>query len=1059
MKSSKEPIKKSSTTERKKIFINKSVDNIKLSNYSTIQEEEESPLIQIAYEEYKDLFPEILLLSKKDFFASLEKYIQISLATSDKIYPTGALNKTLFLIEKKYYNNEKEKIEKKTKMINLSSSTISYLTYTENNFTPHCQYTKEAFHTCGEKLINIMPKYYYCAKCKLVYNSECILLKCDKCNIEYYTEIEEESKENYMMKKSYLKPATWAKYHCNALINDTMRCSKCQNCLYLNMRNNLLYCMKCDVQMSQYEIKWKCILCKQLFTSKAKIYNKYEYKIMSMTIKKTLFKGIEAKPKYIPCCNIYGEKVKSYKYLHKSECSGILYEGELNNKKIVVCSKCHMLNYYENQYWFCPICKIRFHFQIKDNNVSCFDSPKNIHLDVTQNKKIFEDKETIGKKEVYHKKRKNNLSIELKKHIFNLCEKEQDKNENKNEADIEKDRSSIIDLKKRNVFSVRHKQKKINFNNNYSNNCLNSNENSHIIFSNYKKLNSKNSMEIRFQTIQDNHENREKEKPNEKQKDTDKEKEKENENEKEEDKEKVKEKNNIPMTNDKNNEVGKNSKFNINNNFNKSHSKLFSGISRNITNMKNIYPPHLLHSGLSPNPSDTEIKSNYKNFIKNNQPTMFKHHKTKYSYDQYAVPIPTCSNKNISNKNSEKKIDLDKIMSKNEIKEKIISELEFMNAKDEISNIDANLFNNRIRFSKFRKKRILSLDEKPSLINNPNPKDNIIQNTEKKKEIRIILKDRRNLFKKENNENDNQSTIEKKIKAFPISITRKETSFNSDDFNIIKQIGQGSFGKILEVEDKYHRRFAMKKIIACSLKEVDLIKSEYNILYELSNLNINLIGIYGIETKKLDRTTYAINVLMELAISDWEKEIMKRNQIKNFYNENELIIILKKLVNTFATLQKVNVSHRDIKPQNILLCQGGELKIADFGEAKKIINKNNNNTIKQTIRGTELYMSPILFYSLRNKLIYKYTKHNTYKSDVFSLGYCMLLATTLNYKLLCEIREVKNMNGIQKIIKKYTNKGLCIYSDNYWNILYSMLELDERNRPDFIELAKIVENL
>ena len=514
------------------------------------------------------------------------------------------------------------------------------------------------------------------------------------------------------------------------------------------------------------------------------------------------------------------------------------------------------------------------------------------------------------------------------------------------------------------------------------------------------------------------------------------------------------------MTNDKNNEVDKNSKFNINNIFNKSHSKLFNGISRNITNMKNIYPPHLLHSGLSPNPSDTEIKSNYKNFIKNNQPTMFKHHKGKYSYDQYAVPIPTCSNnKNISNKNSEKKIDLDKIMSKNEIKEKIISELEFMNAKDEISNIDANLFNNKIRFSKFRKKRILSLDEKPSLVNNPNPKDNIIQNTEKKKEIRIILKDRRNLFKKDNNNDNDQSTIEKKIKAFPISITSKETSFNSDDFNIIKQVGQGSFGKILEVEDKYHRRFAMKKIIACSLKEVDLIKSEYNILYELSNLNINLIGIYGIETKKLDRTTYAINVLMELAISDWEKEIMKRNQIKNFYNESELIIILKRLVNTFATLQKVNVSHRDIKPQNILLCQGGELKIADFGEAKKIINKNNNNTIKQTIRGTELYMSPILFYSLRNKLIYKYTKHNTYKSDVFSLGYCMLLATTLNYKLLCEIREVKNMNGIQKIIKKYTNKGLCIYSENYWNILYSMLELDERNRPDFIELAKIVENL
>ena len=64
-------------------------------------------------------------------------------------------------------------------------------------------------------------------------------------------------------------------------------------------------------------------------------------------------------------------------------------------------------------------------------------------------------------------------------------------------------------------------------------------------------------------------------------------------------------------------------------------------------------------------------------------------------------------------------------------------------------------------------------------------------------------------------------------------------------------------------------------------------------------------------------------------------------------------------------LQKANVSHRNIKPENILVCSAGILKIADFGEPKKIINKNNDNTIKQTIRGTKLYMSPILSYSLK----------------------------------------------------------------------------------------------
>ena len=106
----KDPIKKSLTnTEKKKIFNNKSVENLKISEYSTIQEEEDPSLFQLALEEYKDLFPEILILSKKDFFSSLERYIQISLSTSNKILPNGALNKALYLIEKKYYNEEKKK--------------------------------------------------------------------------------------------------------------------------------------------------------------------------------------------------------------------------------------------------------------------------------------------------------------------------------------------------------------------------------------------------------------------------------------------------------------------------------------------------------------------------------------------------------------------------------------------------------------------------------------------------------------------------------------------------------------------------------------------------------------------------------------------------------------------------------------------------------------------------------------------------------------------------------------------------------------------------------------
>ena len=236
-----------------------------------------------------------------------------------------------------------------------------------------------------------------------------------------------------------------------------------------------------------------------------------------------------------------------------------------------------------------------------------------------------------------------------------------------------------------------------------------------------------------------------------------------------------------------------------------------------------------------------------------------------------------------------------------------------------------------------------------------------------------------------------------------------------------------------------------------------MLKSEYELLLGLDGLNINLIHIYGIENKKLDKTTFVVYVLMELAICDWEKEISNRGKKNRYYSEEELITILKNLVFTFAELQRHNISHRDIKPQNILLCKDNTLKIADFGEAKEERNRNNIDTIRQSIRGTELYMSPILFDSLKiKKKNGKYILHNSYKSDVFSFGYCILFAATLKDECLYAIREVTDMIILRNDINRFLKKR---YSEKLIDVILAMLETDEKNRVDFIELEKIVENL
>jgi hypothetical protein len=287
----------------------------------------------------------------------------------------------------------------------------------------------------------------------------------------------------------------------------------------------------------------------------------------------------------------------------------------------------------------------------------------------------------------------------------------------------------------------------------------------------------------------------------------------------------------------------------------------------------------------------------------------------------------------------------------------------------------------------------------------------------------------------------------------PQQTQEQSTIFSIDNYKIIRQIGQGTFGKIYHVEDKNKQKFAMKKILASSLSEINSLKNELDMLSSLSKSKLNLINIYGKEYKQLDKTTFVLYVLMDLADRDWEKEIELRKYKNNFYTETELLKILKELVYTFSELQRKNISHRDIKPQNVLVLPDKSFRIADFGEAKELLSKGITNTIQQTIRGTELYMSPILFKALNDGNNTMYTEHNTYKSDVYSLGLCFLFAAALSIKPLVEIRQLDNMLSMKMTLTKY----LKMYSTKFTDVLYMMLEVNEKDRKDFIELNQITE--
>ena len=293
--------------------------------------------------------------------------------------------------------------------------------------------------------------------------------------------------------------------------------------------------------------------------------------------------------------------------------------------------------------------------------------------------------------------------------------------------------------------------------------------------------------------------------------------------------------------------------------------------------------------------------------------------------------------------------------------------------------------------------------------------------------------------------------IKKNLNQIVITKPVPNDNFNPSEFKILSQIGEGSFGKIYCVQwIKNFEKYAMKKLNLFGQEELIILQHKVKIVQNLQKKtgHNGFTTIYGDKCIPLPRPNeYHYYIIMELVEKDWEVELKRRRINAEFYTEYELLDIVKQLVKTLSIMQQNNVTHRDIKPQNVLIKEGF-YKLCDFDEVKIIYNPQ---PCMHSVRGSELYMAPILFYAYQNKT--PSIVHNTYKSDVFSLGMCILLAAGLTAKTLCDIREIKDMNIISEIIiSRLVNR----YSPNFIKLIIKMLQLEETLRFDFIELEEYI---
>ena len=343
------------------------------------------------------------------------------------------------------------------------------------------------------------------------------------------------------------------------------------------------------------------------------------------------------------------------------------------------------------------------------------------------------------------------------------------------------------------------------------------------------------------------------------------------------------------------------------------------------------------------------------------------------------------------------------------------------------------------------------------------PKDTIKEKELKLKKITKVeykkRKNKNNIIKYNSNQFDsnksknkikiinekNNNSVEVQYVKIPKMNISPLGKLNLSEFTQINQIGKGTFGKTFcVIWKKNNLKYALKKEI---FKDLEYVEKRKNILKIINNFlektkSNGVIQIYSSFCKKI-KDNYYYYELMEKGELDWEKEINIRRKANYFYIEEKIFNIASQLIKTLALLQKNHITHRDIKPQNIIIVKG-QYKICDLGEIRSM---KGDGKIIQRIRGSDLYMSPILFYSLRKSI--NNVKHNTYKSDVFSLGMCLLYASTLFFNCSEEIRENIDSQKINIILNKYLFER---YSQRLISLLNLMLQIEEELRPDFIQL-------
>ena len=198
-------------------------------------------------------------------------------------------------------------------------------------------------------------------------------------------------------------------------------------------------------------------------------------------------------------------------------------------------------------------------------------------------------------------------------------------------------------------------------------------------------------------------------------------------------------------------------------------------------------------------------------------------------------------------------------------------------------------------------------------------------------------------------------------------------------YQLLKELGKGASAKVYLAEDPFAKRKVAVKVAfpeaLASNEDAAFYKSmflnEAGLAGKLNHPHI--VQIYDAVVE--DKYSY---IVMEYVEGGTLEKFCKP---ENLLEPREVAEIIFKSVRALAFAQTLGLTHRDIKPGNILHNEGTEIKIADFGAS---INKVSDRTVITNV-GSPAYMAPELVTGAAQA---------SHLTDIYALGVVMYYLLT-----------------------------------------------------------------